>query len=113
MNVRSLADGVKARGREIAAIFARRAAAQATSTLFGLAGFAEGGHVRGPGTETSDSIPALLSDNEFVMPAKAVRSYGVGFMEAIRKMQVPRSSFSAPSTVPRTARYAEGGLVSS
>ena len=113
VNVRSLKDGLRAVGQQIAMLFAKRAAAQAASGLFSLFGFAEGGHVRGPGTETSDSIPALLSNNEFVMPANAVRNYGVGFMEAIRKMQVPRGSASAPSTVPRTARYAEGGLVSS
>ena len=29
--------------------------------------------VEGPGTETSDDIPAMLSDGEFVMNAKAVR----------------------------------------
>ena len=29
--------------------------------------------VRGPGTERSDDIPAMLSDGEFVMTAKAVR----------------------------------------
>ena len=40
--------------------------------------------IRGPGTETSDSIPAWLSHNEFVQPAAAVRHYGVAFMEAIR-----------------------------
>lgn len=111
--VRSLKDGLRQVGQQIAQIFARRAAAQAVSGLTALFGFAEGGHVRGAGSETSDSIPARLSNNEFVMPAKAVRNYGVGFMEAIRKMQVPRSSMSAPLTVPRTARYAEGGLVSS
>lgn len=32
-----------------------------------------GGHVRGPGTETSDDIPALLSDNEFVNNADSVK----------------------------------------
>lgn len=38
---------------------------------------ANGGHVRGPGTGTSDSIPAKLSDGEFVMPADTVRKVGV------------------------------------
>lgn len=37
-----------------------------------------GGHVKGPGTEKSDSIPALLSDGEFVLTAKAVRGAGGG-----------------------------------
>lgn len=37
-----------------------------------------GGHLNGPGTGTSDSIPAKLSDGEFVMTAKAVRGMGNG-----------------------------------
>jgi hypothetical protein len=37
-----------------------------------------GGHLQGPGTGTSDSIPAKLSDGEFVMTAKAVRGAGGG-----------------------------------
>jgi hypothetical protein len=36
------------------------------------------GQISGPGTETSDSIPAMLSDGEFVMTAKAVRGAGGG-----------------------------------
>ena len=35
-----------------------------------------GGAVNGPGTGTSDSIPAMLSDGEFVMTAKAVDGAG-------------------------------------
>ena len=50
----------------------------------GIASLAAGGYPRrtgqisGPGTETSDSIPAMLSDGEFVMTAKAVRGAGKG-----------------------------------
>ena len=36
------------------------------------------GAISGPGTETSDDIPAMLSDGEFVMTAKAVRGAGNG-----------------------------------
>jgi hypothetical protein len=36
------------------------------------------GHIKGPGTGTSDSIPALLSDGEFVFTAKSVRNLGNG-----------------------------------
>lgn len=36
------------------------------------------GQINGPGTETSDSIPAMLSDGEFVMTARAVRGAGNG-----------------------------------
>jgi hypothetical protein len=36
------------------------------------------GQISGPGTETSDDIPAMLSDGEFVITAKAVRGVGNG-----------------------------------
>jgi len=36
------------------------------------------GDIQGPGTETSDDIPAMLSDGEFVMTARAVRGAGDG-----------------------------------
>jgi hypothetical protein len=36
------------------------------------------GQISGPGTETSDSIPAMLSEGEFVMTAKAVKALGKG-----------------------------------
>jgi hypothetical protein len=36
------------------------------------------GKINGPGTGTSDSIPAMLSDGEFVITAKAVRGAGNG-----------------------------------
>jgi len=46
-------------------------------------GAAGGGYITGPGTATSDSIPARLSNGEFVMQAAAVDHYGVGFMHAL------------------------------
>ena len=45
--------------------------------------FTDDGQVEGPGTGTSDSIPALLSDGEFVFTAKAVKHIGV---DKLRKM---------------------------
>ena len=36
------------------------------------------GAISGPGTGTSDSVPAMLSDGEFVMTADAVRNAGGG-----------------------------------
>lgn len=45
------------------------------------------GQVSGPGTEKSDSIPAMLSDGEFVMTARAVRGAGNGSRrEGAKKM---------------------------
>ena len=43
----------------------------------------EGGIVRGPGTSTSDSIPALLSDNEYVIKASIVEKFGKSFFDKI------------------------------
>lgn len=40
------------------------------------------GYIAGPGTETSDDIPAMLSDGEFVMTARAVRGAGDGSRKA-------------------------------
>lgn len=37
--------------------------------------FAKGGKVKGPGTGTSDSIPAMLSNGEYVMTAEATRRF--------------------------------------
>ena len=45
--------------------------------------FTEDELVEGPGTGTSDSIPALLSDGEFIFTAKAVKNLGV---EKLRDM---------------------------
>jgi hypothetical protein len=48
---------------------------------------AAGGSINGPGTGTSDSIPAMLSDGEFVMTAQAVRGAGNGSRQAgVKKM---------------------------
>ena len=40
------------------------------------------GDINGPGTETSDDIPAMLSDGEFVMTGQAVRGAGSYEMQA-------------------------------
>ena len=62
-----------------------------------LFGFASGGHVSGPGTGTSDSIPARLSDGEFVVRASATKKHG-RLLEAINADRVPA--------------FASGGMVS-
>lgn len=50
--------------------------------------FATGGHVQGPGTETSDSIPAMLSDGEYVINAKATRKIGLDNLNALNSGNV-------------------------
>src|SRR5665647_3740598 len=76
----------------------------------GIPGFAAGS-VRGPGTGTSDSILARLSNGEFVMKDAAVRTYGEGFMHAINNMQIPPPKYAYGGMVPASAlpRFAEGG----
>ena len=49
----------------------------------GVKEFTGEGEVEGPGTGTSDSVPAMLSDGEFVITAKAVKQIGV---DKLRKM---------------------------
>lgn len=49
---------------------------------------ADGGFVSGRGTSTSDSIPAMLSDGEFVMRAEAVRRIGPRFLDAMNEGRV-------------------------
>jgi len=70
-----------------------------------LKGFATGGYVTGPGTSTSDSIPARLSAGEYVINAAAVKRVGVAFLHAINN-----SGFA--SSGPSLA-FAAGGLVPS
>jgi hypothetical protein len=60
--------------------------------------YAAGGLIRGPGTGTSDSILARLSNQEYVIRAKSVRKYGLGFLDAINNMRLPS--------------FANGGIVS-
>ena len=93
--------------RQITRMVLQTAAQRAILAAFGggvgfsegglVQGFASGGYVSGPGTSTSDSIPARLSAGEYVMPASSVDRFGVGFFESIRKGLVPG--------------FASGGLV--
>ena len=76
---------------------------------------ASGGYVSGSGTPTSDSIPAMLSNGEYVISAKAVQAAGVPMLDNINRMatggmvryNVPKMSSGG------NARYADGGLASS
>jgi hypothetical protein len=43
--------------------------------------YQKGGEVKGPGTSTSDSIPAKLSKGEVVIPANVVRHFGLGMFK--------------------------------
>ena len=66
------------------------AAAQSDAAGAGAGGFARGGPIYGPGTGTSDSIPAWLSNGEFVVRAAAVRKYGLITLQCAQP-HAPRS----------------------
>lgn len=68
------------------------------------AGHATGGYITGPGTGTSDSIPARLSNGEFVIRSEAVKRYGTNFLNAVNDGTFARIHTKVP-------RFAEGGLV--
>lgn len=51
--------------------------------------YATGGILRGPGTGTSDSILARLSNGEGVINARAVRHYGPSLVHQINRLQLP------------------------
>lgn len=116
-------------------ISAARTAAKAIRSAVGggggssdkSSGFARGGRVYGPGTATSDSIPARLSVGEYVVRAKAVEHYGPGLFAALNSLRLPEDfldgirrfsvgglvdginrSMTAGLSIPR---FAEGGLV--
>ena len=81
-------------------------------------GHAVGGRISGPGTDTSDSIPAMLSNGEYVLRAASVRKldakYGSGWIDYLNRMgEIPNHRVS--STVERYRRdsyaYASGGRV--
>jgi hypothetical protein len=55
----------------------------ATRAQGGIVRRSAGGPVRGPGTETSDSILTALSNNEYVIQAKSVAKYGERFFDAL------------------------------
>ena len=67
----------------------------ASSIMGGVQEKASGGPVFGAGTGTSDSIPAMLSNGEYVINAKAVRRIGLPLLNALNN------------------GYASGGFVSS
>lgn len=67
----------------------------ANKTVFGVSKKkATGGLITGPGTGTSDSIPAMLSNGEYVINAAAVQRLGTAYLDTLN-----------------SPHYAEGGQV--
>lgn len=71
--------------------------AMAASASFGGLPHATGGFITGPGTGTSDDIPAFLSNGEYVLTAQAVQNVGLPLLDAMNS--------------GRVGHFAAGGLV--
>lgn len=72
----------------------------------------EGGRVTGPGTETSDSIPAWLSKGEYVINADAVKLVGKDKLEKINdKGLEKRYGNNAPGLKRGAPALASGGYL--
>lgn len=79
-------------------VYMATAALQAmAASKFATFGFATGGYIAGPGTGTSDSIPAFLSNGEYVLTADAVQNVGLPLLDAVNS--------------GRVGHFAPGGLV--
>ena len=99
-----------------------QASAGTTGGGDGIQSNAAGGHIRGRGTGTSDSILSWLSNGEFVIKAKAVAHYGPQLLHALNNMRLPRfaggGSVSGAASAaaqrvftPHIPRFAAGGPV--
>lgn len=64
----------------------------ANKTVFGIQKHATGGYITGAGTGTSDSIPAMLSNGEYVLRSSAVDRIGIGTLNAMNAGAVPQFS---------------------
>ncbi|UDW84002.1 tape measure protein [Pasteurella canis] len=101
----------------MAQIAAQQLAMQATSAIGGLFGAvggvvtaATGGYITGPGTGTSDSIPARLSNGEYVIRAASVSRYGVDFLHAINRGQLRKYNTGGLVSMPKISANKEPGL---
>lgn len=66
---------------------------------------AEGGYITGPGTGTSDEIPAMLSNGEFVVSAKGVKSAGLSLLEEINSGKVKKFAAGGPTSAQMYYRH--------
>ena len=93
---------------QISAIQATNKVTAAQAALAKAQGKSMGGLIVGPGTGTSDSIMArfaggglpqlAVSNGEYIVKARAVQNYGVGFMDAINNQKVSAVNSNTSST---------------
>ncbi len=84
-------------------------AAAGASAYTGAFGFAEGGQIRGPGTNTSDSIPIWASDEEFMTRAAVVKQPGA--LEFLSMFNAKGMAALDEWSMKRWHRHSTGGLI--
>jgi TP901 family phage tail tape measure protein len=83
-------------GRHTTDVVVRKLGAQGAQLLTPAAG----GYIRGPGTGTSDSIPAMVSNGEYVVKAAAVEKYGATFFDRLNSMRFASGGLVAAAATP-------------
>ena len=68
---------------------------------------ASGGMIRGAGTGTSDSIPAYLSNGEYVIKADSVKRYGIGTFDALNAQKFKDGGLASKDKKNWFQRYVE------
>jgi TP901 family phage tail tape measure protein len=70
-----------------------------------------GGYISGAGNGTSDSIPAMLSNGEYVINAKSVQAAGIPMLDRINKMAMGGPVYDVPAySMGGRVKYNAGGL---
>lgn len=82
------------KSKEIKITFTTNIADLPPAALAELKGVSKGGLITGPGTGTSDSIPRMLSNGEFVIRAASVDKFGVDFFDSLNSGVMPRAAES-------------------
>lgn len=110
--VQSAAGEMQSFGSSLAALFSggggsggSGSGVVASAAIPPAAGHAAGGLISGPGSGTSDSILARVSNGEYVMRAAAVARIGVGTLDRLNH------GFADGGLVNTVPRFALGGLV--
>ena len=69
---------------------------------------ASGGYISGSGSTTSDSIPAMLSNGEYVVNARAVQSMGVPMLDRINRMAA--GGLATRYDIPMSNKFSVGNI---
>lgn len=97
--------GVVRQAQSLAWSISNVGAAIKVRTQYVASSYATGGYISGPGTGTSDSIPAWLSNGEYVIRAASVAKYGVAFLDKLNAGKFANGGYVD------AGRFANGGYV--